>query len=47
MAVEPENNWRFALKVRIPGWAHRGTGEMDVWLARNTEAIKSWLQRKK
>jgi len=26
-------------------WAHRGTGEMDVWLARNDEAIKASLKK--
>ena len=35
------------LLIPYYAWAHRGTGEMDVWLARNTEAIKAWLQRKK
>ena len=28
-------------------WAHRGKGEMDVWLARNIEAIKALPQKKK
>ena len=35
------------LLIPYCGWAHRGTGEMDVWLARNTEAIQAWLQKKK
>jgi DUF1680 family protein len=35
------------LLIPYYAWAHRGTGEMDVWLARNTEAIKAWLQKKK
>ena len=35
------------LLIPYYAWAHRGTGEMDVWLARNTEAIKAWLQGKK
>ncbi len=26
-------------------WAHRGKGEMDVWLARNDEAIKALLKK--
>ena len=25
-------------------WAHRGTGEMDVWLARNDEPINAVLK---
>jgi hypothetical protein len=34
--------------VLIPyyAWAHRGTGEMDVWLARNDEPIKALLKEK-
>ena len=35
------------LLIPYYAWAHRGTGEMDVWLARSTEAIKAWLQKKK
>jgi DUF1680 family protein len=33
--------------VMIPyyAWAHRGKGEMDVWLARNDEAIKASLKK--
>jgi len=35
--------------IMIPyyAWAHRGKGEMDVWLARNDEAIKAWLKGNK
>jgi hypothetical protein len=28
-------------------WAHRGKGEMDVWLARNDEAFKALPAKKK
>ncbi len=35
------------LMIPYYAWAHRGTGEMDVWLARNDEAIKAWLKMKK
>jgi DUF1680 family protein len=33
--------------VLIPyyAWAHRGKGEMDVWLARNIETIKAMLKK--
>ncbi len=35
--------------VMIPyyAWAHRGKGEMDVWLARNDEAIRAALRARK
>jgi len=33
------------LLIPYYAWAHRGTGEMDVWLARNDEAIKALLKK--
>ncbi len=33
------------LLIPYYAWAHRGKGEMDVWLARNDEAIKAWLKK--
>ena len=33
------------LLIPYYAWAHRGTGEMDVWLARNDEAIKAMLKK--
>jgi len=35
------------LLIPYYAWAHRGKGEMDVWLARNIEAIKALPQKKK
>ena len=35
------------LLIPYYAWAHRGKGEMDVWLARNIEAIKALPQEKK
>jgi len=32
------------LLIPYYAWAHRGTGEMDVWLARNDEPVKALLQ---
>jgi len=33
------------LLIPYYAWAHRGKGEMDVWLARNDEAIKALLKK--
>jgi len=33
------------LLIPYYAWAHRGKGEMDVWLARNDEAIKAFLKK--
>jgi hypothetical protein len=32
------------LLIPYYAWAHRGTGEMDVWLARNDEPINAVLK---
>ena len=34
------------LLIPYYAWAHRGKGEMDVWLARNIETIKAMLKNK-
>ena len=34
------------LMIPYYAWAHRGTGEMDVWLARNDEAIEAVSKKK-
>ncbi len=34
------------LLIPYYAWAHRGTGEMDVWLARNDEALKPLPKKK-
>ncbi len=33
------------LLIPYYAWAHRGTGEMDVWLARNDKAAKVFLEK--
>jgi hypothetical protein len=47
-ASQPASKSDHAL-VMIPyyAWAHRGKGEMDVWLARNDEAFKALPEKKK
>jgi hypothetical protein len=32
------------LLIPYYSWAHRGTGDMDVWLARNDEPINAMLK---
>jgi len=34
------------LLIPYYAWAHRGKGEMDVWLARGDEAIEAMLRGK-